>query len=280
MANPLRQGLRRIPLAAWLVQSLRQWRAASAAPTETPFGFRMAGNAQMQAGTFEPDEVALVREQLAHCDRLVDVGANIGFYACLARAAGRPVLAVEPLAANLQLLLANLTANGWDDAEVVAAGLAARPGIADIFGADTGASLLGGWAGLPDNTPLRQRIALSTLDLVLAHRFPGERLLVKVDVEGAEFGLLQGAVATLDRAPAPRWLVEICLTENFPNGANPDYAATFELFFSRGYAAVTANAARRAVTREDVARWAAAGRCDSGTYNYLFTRDGAAPTAR
>ena len=119
---------------------------------------------------------------------------------------------------------------------------------------------------------LRHAIRLTTLDALLGDRFAGERLLIKADIEGAEYGMLRGAARTLERNPAPAWLVEICLTENFPDGANPDYAATFEEFFSRGYTVRTANAAARPVTREDVARWAAQGRVESSSYNYLFTR--------
>lgn len=240
--------------------------------TQTPHGFRFAGNAAMQAGGFEPEEVDLVRALLAEADVLVDVGANLGLYACLARSLGKDVVAVEPVPANLRALRANLRVNGWGDTEIVEAGLAEAPGRADIFGTDTGASLLPGWAGLPRGTLLKRTIRLDTMDALLSGRFAGRRLLVKIDIEGAELGCLRGAPRTLDRSPAPRWLVEICLKENFPDGDNPYYVATFDVFFSRGYRAFTANAERRPVAREDVVRWAAQGRAESGTYNYLFSR--------
>jgi FkbM family methyltransferase len=238
----------------------------------TPWGFRMAGHAQMQTGGFEPEEVALMGSLLKEHDALVDIGANVGLYTCLARSLGKRSLAVEPLPANLRFLRANLAANGWQDTEVVEAGLAREPGRAELFGTETGASLIAGWASLPKRTMLRHEILLSTLDALLEGRFAGERLLIKADIEGAEYGMLLGAEKTLARVPAPTWLVEICLTENFPDGANRDYVATFDAFFSRGYSARTANAAARPVVREDVVRWAAQGRADSGSYNYLFTR--------
>jgi hypothetical protein len=84
--------------------------------------------------------------------------------------------------------------------------------------------------------------------------------------------LLQGAARTLERSPAPAWMLEICLTENFPDGMNPHYGETFDAFFRRDYRAFTANATRAPVSREDVARWVAQGRADSGVHNYLFTR--------
>lgn len=268
----LRARLRRVPLAALAYHRLRD-ALSPLRIVETPYGFRLAGHAAMRSGGFEPEEVAIVRTLLAECEVLVDVGANVGLYTCLARSLGRRAIAVEPHPANLRLLRANLRANGWEDTEVAEIGLAEAPGTAALYGADTGASLVSGWAGLPQRTLLRHEIRLGTLDDLLGERFRGKRLLIKVDIEGAEHALLLGATRTLYRTPAPVWLVEICLTENFPNGANPNYAATFEAFFARGYVARTANAERRAVTRADIARWTAAGKSESGTYNYLFSRD-------
>ncbi len=269
----LRERLRGVPVAAWLYHRMREALRPLGAPlAPTPWGFRMAGHRQMQSGGFEPEEVALVQALLRERDVLVDVGANVGLYTCLARSLGRRALAIEPLPSNLRLLRANLAANGWGDTEIAEVGLAHAPGSAELFGTDTGASLLPGWASLPRRTLLKHTIRLDTLDALLEGRFAGERLLVKVDIEGAEYGMLRGAVRTLERDPAPAWLVEICLAENFPGGRNPDYAATFEAFFSRGYAARTANSAARPVTREDVTRWAARGTSESGSYNYMFTR--------
>lgn len=269
----LRARLRKVPLVAYWYHRMRgALMPFGAGMSETPFGFRMAGHAQMQAGSFETDEIALMRALLAERELLVDIGANVGLYTCLARSLGRRAVAVEPHPANLRLLRANLAANGWSDTEVAAVGLAQAPGAAELFGTDTGASLISGWASLPRRTLLRHTIRLTTLDALLDGRFAGERLLIKADIEGAEYGMLRGAVRTLERTPAPVWLVEICLTENFPEGANPDYVATFDEFFSRGYSARTANSAARPVTRDEVARWAGQGRAESGSYNYLFTR--------
>lgn len=272
LLHTLRASLRRVPLAAYLYHRARELLAPLTPAVDTPYGFRLSGNAAMQTGRFETEEMALVRELLATTDVLIDVGANIGLYSCLARSLGKRAIAVEPLAANLRVLRANLRANGWQDTEVAAVGLAAAPGRTEIFGTNTGASLLRGWAGVSRATMLRETITLSTLDALLGDRLQGARLLIKIDIEGVEHACLQGAVRTLERTPAPAWLVEISLTENFPDGANPNYVATFDAFFSRGYRAVTANAARRPVTREQVTRWAAQNRAESGSHNYLFTR--------
>lgn len=268
----LRSRLRRVPLAAFVYHRLREALSLFAPARPTPYGFRLAGHSAMEQGLFEPEEIALVRDLLRDCDRLVDVGANVGVYTCLARSAGKAALAVEPLLGNARRLKANLAANGWHDTEVATVGLAEAEGESEIYGTATGASLIAGWSGVSRHTMLRQRLRLTTLDALLGDRFAGERLLIKIDIEGAEYGCFRGALRTLARTPAPIWLVEICLTEHFPQGVNPNFVATFDLLFGHGYKAVTANAARRPVKREEVVAWASAGRSDSGTHNYLFTK--------
>lgn len=269
----LRRFLQGNPRLALAAHGLRQIFAAERhRMAMTPYGFKIAGHALMQAGGFEPEETGLISKLLPEHDRFIDCGANVGFYSCLARRYGKPVLAIEPLAANLKLLLANLDANGWSDSEVVNAGLASKIGIGEIFGTDTGASVVRGWAGMPQDTLLRERIVLTTLDTLVAHRFAGERLLIKVDVEGGEFELLEGASRTLARMPPPTWIIEICLSENFPGGGNRRFAETFELLLSKGYHAFSARSEPHPVSREQVLQWARVGRAEPGGHNYLFRR--------
>lgn len=257
-----------------LAMALRTYRHIAALqkqrPSATPFGFYLMGHSAMQSGQFEPDETALVQTLLDDIAVFVDVGANVGFYTCLARAAGKHTLAVEPLATNLDYLYANLAANGWRDVEVIPCGLAQQPGTAILFGSGTGASLVSGWAGAPGT--LRQTIPLSTLDIILGDRFIGQRLLIKVDVEGVEYDLLQSAAKGLDLTPTPIWLVEIAFHEHHPDGRNPHFLETFEIFWQHGYQASTADAARTAVTPADVTRWLSSGVRDFGGPNYLFTK--------
>ncbi len=269
----LKTFLRRQPRIELAYHTLRTiLRGRGDVPEPTRHGFRMAGNEAITSGDFEPQEVDVLRELLPQHDRFIDIGANIGFYSCLARQMGKPVVAIEPLAENVSFLLGNLCANGWHDTEIVVAGLGDNVGIAEIFGSDTAASLLPGWGSRSEGSFLRERIVLTTLDSILAHRFPDERFLIKVDVEGGEFNLLKGAMKTLSRAPAPTWMIEICLSENFPGGRNPRYVDTFDLFFEHGYQAKTADKERRPVRRDDVTGWIAAGRTPAGVYNYLFSR--------
>ncbi|MDP2804657.1 MAG: FkbM family methyltransferase [Gallionellaceae bacterium] len=241
----------------------------------TPYGFKFCGSSSvhhqaMMEGTFEPEEVAVFKEIFLDSDVFVDVGSNIGFYACLARSMGLHVVAVEPSSKNQKYLLANLRANNWNDVEVFPAGVAEKSGLATLYGASsTGASLINNWANA--SKFFQQTIALSTLDILLGDRFSGKRTFVKIDVEGFEYAVMLGSERVLKMQPQPTWVVEVCLNEYHPNGLNPNFADLFSLFWRNGYVVRTADRRSQLIQPEDVARWVSEGRCDSGTINYLFT---------
>jgi FkbM family methyltransferase len=260
---------RRTPLAAALYRALRdQLAAARIAPRRAAEGFLLVGSDAVLSNAFEPDERRIAQRLMPQCDVFVDVGANVGLYTCLARAAGKQVVAIEPHRMNVQLLFRSIEANGWDDVEVWPVGVAAAPGVMTLYGGATGASLVRGWAGVSD--AFKQTIPVTTLDTLLARRFDGARLFVKMDIEGAELPALQGAAALLKSTPKPKWLMEITLTQNRET-PNPRFAETFALFFDEGYRCTTADADEREVTREDIARWTRDPQSASPTYNWLFT---------
>lgn len=239
-------------------------------PKLTPRGFLFAGHSAMEAGTFEPFEATFIADNARRARALIDVGANAGYFACIARREGQHVIAVEPLSANVQLLMTNVASNGWDDIEVVPVGLSAKPGFAELYGGGTGASLIENWSGT--SSVWRRLVPVTTLDILLAGRFPGDRLLIKIDVEGAELDVLKGATETLRRLPAPLWLVEINLTEHHPSGLNPAFVEVFRLFWQHGYACSTADEERRIVTDDDIQRWVAHRQRDFGNINYIFEK--------
>ncbi|HYZ34235.1 MAG TPA: FkbM family methyltransferase [Crenalkalicoccus sp.] len=134
----------------------------------------------------------------------LDVGANLGLTA-IAFAALAPqgrVIAVEPAPRTFAALRANLAANGLDGrvaAEGVA--LAAAPGEV-AFHAEPDHSA--GAKLVSDRALDRARLApetvrAETLDALVARHGLGRLDLIKVDVEGFEGDVLDGAAATLAR---------------------------------------------------------------------------------
>lgn len=243
--------------------------------TVTPFGFKLTTRIHpayelMRIGKFEPDETRIFVELLNIADAFVDVGANMGYYCCFALQRNKSVVAFEPQLQNLTCLYQNLTSNGWQDqAEVFPVALSSSPGLLSLFGASgPSASLVRHWAGY--SSRFRQIVPVNTLDNVLAGRFSGKRLIVKIDVEGAEFQVLEGALATIARLPRPIWLIEVCFREYHPSGINPDYLKIFQLFWNNGYNSYGADEECSTVLPEDVERWLATGVRDLKTFNYVF----------
>lgn len=253
--------------------STKIWKRTSEAIT--PFGFKLATRRHpayelMRTGKFEREETRIFQHLLEWADGFIDVGANLGYYTCFALQKGKATVAFEPQEQNLECLYLNLEANGWSDAaEIIPVALSAKPGLMPLYGASgPSASLVRNWAGYSPR--FRQTVPVNTMDNLLAGRFPGQRLIIKIDVEGAEFQVLQGATAMIARSPRPFWLIEICFREYHPTGINRDFLKTFELFWSRGYDCYCADESCSPVSRNDVGRWVASGVREVPTFNYVF----------
>jgi FkbM family methyltransferase len=263
----------RVPVLATFLRRRRDNRQ-NLRPVMTPQGFLLQGNTLMQQGTFEPDETRLVTRLLQDSEILVNVGANIGYYACMGLQSGIPVIAFEPMPGNLYHLLRNLRHNGWESrAEIYPVALADHIGVVEMYGGGTGASLTRGWAGVPDRYV--SLVPVTTGDNVIGSRLAGLRCLVLVDIEGAEDRFLAGASRLIGNDPAPVWLVEITISEHLPEGqvVNPHLLSTFDRFFKAGYIAWAIGKTIRRVLREEVVVIAGGAGDTLGTHNFLFSRD-------
>lgn len=274
--------LRRIPFFAkldWQVHLLRDLIATKfwtrTEETETPFGFRLATRVHpaydlMKSGDFEPNETRIFLTLLGVAEAFVDVGANVGYYCCLALQRNKPVLAFEPQLLNIECLCRNLQSNGWEhSAEVFPVALSSSPGLLTLFGASgPSASLVKDWAGY--SARFKQIVPVNTLDNMLASRFTDQQIIIKIDVEGAEFQVLEGALATIRRAVQPIWLIEVCFKEYHPSGENPDFLKIFQLFWDNGYECYGADDKCSPVRPEDVGRWLSNSEKELDTFNYVF----------
>ena len=219
---------------------------------ETPYGFKISGNVEMQQGHFESSGIEFIQRKSNDFSIFIDIGANIGYYTCLALKMGKKTISVEPQSENLQYLFSNLKANQWFDSEIYPLALTDRQGYTTLWGEDTGASLIAGWAGQSERWC--ETVAVSTLDILIGCRFQNERLFIKIDVEGSELKVLNGATNILEREPSPIWLVEITLGEHCPEGYKPVYENVFRVFWQNGYTAKTLEK-NELVTPRDISNW-------------------------
>ena len=266
---------RRFPRAALIYWFAKNSRLAFEEPKKTPLGFSFFGNEAMEQGVFEPEETALVRKCLQGVDTFVNIGANIGYYCCIALKEGKRAIAFEPIDTNLSLLYKNIRANNWTDSiEIFPFALGKSTGLIEIYGGGTGASLIKGWGGTPEHK--KKLVPISTLDTVLQGRLNGQRCFLLVDVEGAEDFMLSGAAQFLNMVPKPVWMVEVVTTEHLPQGVsiNPHLLSTFTKFWQSGYEAWTADDQCRLVTEKEITAIAEGGTDTLTTHNFLFIEPG------
>ena len=78
----------------------------------------------------------------------------------------------------------------------------------------------------------RYDVHVDTLDNLLRHE-ERRATFIKVDVEGAELGLLQGAARLIERAK-PTWLIEVNDDPDIPTSSG---SKVFQLLIAAGYKA-------------------------------------------
>jgi FkbM family methyltransferase len=235
---------------------------------ETVYGFKLAGDARMASADFESNEASAFLELLQGCDTVLDIGANIGFYSCLAASRGKHVIAFEPSRRNLDFFYENLWENKLTRVEVLPIGLGGECGLNRMYGFGGISSFVVGWAQA--ETAKYSLVPVATLDAVVAKRFEGKKLLIKMDVEGFELDVLAGATETLRLKPKPTWMVEILLRDGvIPGGTNTRFQEAFETFWKHAYECRKLDKGRAAVGSADVQHWASSGA--SGCKNFLFS---------
>lgn len=129
---------------------------------------------------------------------VVDVGSNYGSYAITAALQGAKVLALEPNDLCRKILLRNLEANPefMQQIQVYPVGCHAKTGWTHP---------VTGKYSAEKNDPLLLHV--QTLDDILEQKGISQVDYMKIDVEGAELGVLQGAVKLLERSH-PKMLIE------------------------------------------------------------------------
>lgn len=152
-----------------------------------------------------------LRRSVAPGSTVLDIGANIGFFAVLASrltGTGGSVCAVEALPANVRALRANIALNAADNVIVVEAAAADHVGRgAFLEVAEHSWSHLAdrGWHGA---TQRALDVELVTIDALVGAGVVPRPDVVKIDVEGSEAAVLDGMQRTLAEA-APTLIIEL-----------------------------------------------------------------------
>lgn len=177
----------------------------------------------LQPGSFEGHRAMLAtfRALIRPGDAVYDIGANIGYYTCfIARSFPDCTIATfEPMSANLKLLRRNVRQGGFAErVRIFPMALGATEGeellqIDDMM--DGSAALDRITGGRPSEgrrslglRPKTERVSIRLLDRVVSEDKLPLPAFIKVDVEGAEAMVLQGAMKTLGAA-SPRLAIAL-----------------------------------------------------------------------
>jgi FkbM family methyltransferase len=183
---------------------------------------------------YEPAKTAFLRTFSPPGATVLDLGAHIGLFSVhLARAVGPSgrVVSFEPAPGTAAVLRRTVTYNDLDAVvSVRQAALAGECGDVDLF--ETGDDCSNANSLVPtDRTQGVVRVRATTLDDLVAE----EALtvaVVKMDIEGAELEVLEGASALLsDQRPA--MTIEVHPRELRAGGRGPE--EVFDLLVSHGY---------------------------------------------
>lgn len=151
-------------------------------------------------GIWEPLETKLFTEQIEPGDVVIDVGANIGYYTLLAARLVGPtghVHAFEPEPEAFALLERNVELNGYDNVTLVPKALGQENGRLALFLATNNR----GDHRVYDPSGRRSSIDVDvvTLDAYLAEHDVDRVDFLKIDTQGAECSILDGARRTIAR---------------------------------------------------------------------------------
>jgi len=176
-------------------------------------GFRMRVDWQLHRsfayGSWEPEVVRSIQDHVHSGTRVLDIGAQSGFYSLLLSGLVGPegtVFAFEPLPANFRILEENLRLNSIQNVMI------RREAVSDFSGNISfdfpreEVSLIAGPLLASDNLGTFQVPAISLDEFV--RQTGGPIHFIKMDVEGAETAVLRGAVQTL-KAFHPSMVVEL-----------------------------------------------------------------------
>jgi FkbM family methyltransferase len=183
-----------------------------------PFGCRIEvryregiGLSTLLEGQYEGAEIEALSSYARPGSAAFDVGANIGIYTVVLAAAigaGGRVLAFEPAPESVERLRRNLRLNGLSNVDVLPLAVGASSESVALYLSDDAACHSASAVAAERRGGRSLTVAASSLDTVWNEVRRPQVSVVKIDVEGTELGVLEGASEFL-AACRPTLLIEI-----------------------------------------------------------------------
>jgi FkbM family methyltransferase len=156
------------------------------------------GAAGYLLGTSEPEEQAILSQNLSCGDIFYDIGANIGFYSTLAANIVGPsghVYAFEPCLKSAKVARKNAEINGFKHVTFFEVGVSSEPGQMSLDVNKSSSVLF----RLEESQDAYGEIPVVAIDQVIVSDQIKPPTLVMIDVEGHEIEVLRGMITTLKR---------------------------------------------------------------------------------
>jgi FkbM family methyltransferase len=144
-------------------------------------------------GHYEKGTTELIAETLDKGDSFVDIGANIGYFTVIAAnsvGGEGAVHSYEPISENVELLKRNIDSNNLKNVNIRESVVSSFSGEIEI-----GISARKGQHSTKKDFKERKKKKCVTLDEEIKQEID----LIKIDVEGAELQVIEGAMATIKR---------------------------------------------------------------------------------
>lgn len=140
----------------------------------------------------------------------IDVGAAFGYYSFLLQDNFNGVLAIEPHPKNVRIIERVKERNNYSKVKVLQGAISDENGTAKLYLSYRALDGLGGHSlssrAIYVSSPLKYiKVSTVTLDSLLRTSIGAD--LIKVDVEGAEWRVLNGAKKVMDKIKS--WLIEL-----------------------------------------------------------------------
>jgi FkbM family methyltransferase len=150
-------------------------------------------------GVYEPFETELVKKEIRKGDVVLDVGANIGYYTLIfAKLVGEngKVFAFEPDPSNFALLKKNVEINGYKNITLVQKAVSNKTGKTKLYLSDRNL----GDHRIYDSHDGRRCIEIDAIRLDdYFKNYNGKIDFIKMDIQGAEGGAIQGMCSLLKK---------------------------------------------------------------------------------
>jgi len=165
----------------------------------------------LETGELERGTRILIQKYLRPGNVFIDVGANVGLHTLAAARAMRgqgKIIAFEPFEPTMRMLEKSIWMNGFSSmTEIHQAAVSNAAGRQQLFiGATSGHHSLFALEPSPNNAQGPVEVPLVRLDSVIA---AGQRIdLMKIDAEGAELEVIEGAVSLIADNPEIALIVE------------------------------------------------------------------------